>query len=55
MGGLIRKKVGFFVGYVYDDRIVLQKEELRDFCWKELEDANRFLTFDSDKQTLKKI
>lgn len=53
-GGLINKRVGFFVGEVYDDSIVLQKTELKNYCWKTLQDAIKLLTFDSDKNILKK-
>ncbi|AHB41533.1 NUDIX hydrolase [candidate division SR1 bacterium RAAC1_SR1_1] len=53
-GGLINKRVGFFVGEVYDDTVVLQKAELRNFCWKSVENALRLLTFESDKNILQK-
>ncbi|MDD3262881.1 MAG: NUDIX domain-containing protein [Candidatus Absconditabacteria bacterium] len=53
-GGLINKRVGFFVGEVYDDSIVLQKAELKNYCWKNFQDAMKLLTFDSDKNILKK-
>jgi len=53
-GGLIHKRVGFFVGEVYDNSIVLQKEELKNYCWKLFEDAIKLLTFESDKNILKK-
>lgn len=53
-GWLINKRVGFFVGEVYDDAVVLQKEELKDFSWKNIETALNILTFDSDKKILSK-
>lgn len=53
-GWLINKRVGFFVGEVYDDTVVLQKAELRNFCWKNIESAVRLLTFESDKNILQK-
>jgi bis(5'-nucleosidyl)-tetraphosphatase len=54
-GGLIHKRVGFFVGEVYDDSIVLQKAELKNYCWKNFQDAMNLLTFESDKSTLGKV
>lgn len=53
-GGLINKRVGFFVGEVYDSTVVLQKTELKNFCWKDVESALHLLTFDSDRQILAK-
>lgn len=52
-GELIQKKVGFFVGEVYDDTVVLQKEELQSFLWVPLIKADIYLTFESDKKILK--
>ncbi len=53
-GVLVNKRVGFFVGEVYDTTVVLQKSELQDFCWKNIDDAMEILTFESDKNILKK-
>lgn len=54
-GGLIDKRVGFFVWEVYDSLVVLQKAELKDYCWKSFEDSMKILTFESDKKILKKV
>lgn len=51
-GGLVNKRVGFFVGEVYSPTIVLQKEELKSYCWKSFEDAMKLLTFESDRNIL---
>lgn len=53
-GGLVHKRVGFFIGEVYSSTIILQKEELKSYCWKGIEDAIKLLTFESDKNILKK-
>lgn len=53
-GGLVHKRVGFFVGEVYSPTIVLQKEELKNYCWQEVDRALEILTFESDKNILKK-
>lgn len=52
-GELIQKKVGFFIGEVYDDTVVLQKEELKSFLWVSLSKVDIHLTFESDKKILK--
>jgi hypothetical protein len=53
-GGLLNKRVGFFVGEVYDNNVVLQKAELKNYCWKDVESAMSLLTFESDKNILNK-
>jgi 8-oxo-dGTP pyrophosphatase MutT (NUDIX family) len=52
---LVNKRVGFFVGEVYDTRVSLQKSELKNFCWKDLSWALVTLTFESDKEILRKV
>jgi len=53
-GGLINKRVGFFVGEIYDDFIVLQTSELKNYYWKDIKSALTILTFQSDKNILEK-
>ncbi len=53
-GGLVHKRVGFFVGEIYDATVVLQKEELKNYSWEGFDDSMKLLTFDSDKNILKK-
>ena len=53
--GLIHKRVGFFVGEVYDTHVILQKSELKNFCWKDLPWALHLLTFESDREILRKV
>ena len=42
------------MGEVYHDTIILQKSELKNYCWKDIESAKRILTFESDKNILTK-
>lgn len=53
-GGLINKRVGFFIGEVYHDTVILQKTELKNFCWKNIDKAMHILTFESDRNILNK-
>lgn len=47
------KDVVYFLSEVRQATVLLQKEEVSDYCWAELDCALRILSFENDRQVLR--
>lgn len=54
LGKDVGKDVIYFVGYPVCDDIVVQTEELSDVKWYKLDNAYNVITYDGDKEVLRK-
>lgn len=53
-GALIEKTVTYYLAEV-EGAVAIQKEEIADFCWASLEEAEKIITFSEGKQLCKAI
>jgi 8-oxo-dGTP pyrophosphatase MutT (NUDIX family) len=54
-GEQIEKTVTFFAGFVEDEKVVVNKDEVQDFEWLCYQDALERLTYEDSKQLVKDV
>lgn len=45
----VRKKVVYFLAKALNDELIMQEEEIKDICWKDIDSAEELTTFKNDK------
>lgn len=45
----VHKKVVYFLAKALNDELVMQEEEIKDICWKDIDSAEELTTFKNDK------